>query len=193
MIVYKITNKANNKVYIGITIRSLQERWNEHRSRIEERRHCHLYAAMLQYGIENFVIEQIDSALTKEELYKKEQYYISYYDSQNPAKGYNMTAGGDTLKAIDLDEEYIIYLYTIEKRSTAEIAKILKVSSNTIRRRLIKNNIKPNWSSAVKLTEEDDNNIIKLRKLGKTIKEIANIYSVNDSTIRRHLYKYNMN
>ena len=160
---------------------------------MEERKHCHLYAAILQYGIENFVIEQIDSALTKEELYKKEQYYINYYDSQNPEKGYNMTSGGDALKAIDLDEEYIIYLYTIEKRSTTEISQMLKVSSNTIRRRLIKNNIKPDWSSATKITEEDDNDIIKLRKNNISIKEIASLYNVSQSTIRRHLYKYGLN
>lgn len=193
MIVYKITNKINNKVYIGITIRTLQERWNEHRSRIEERKHCHLYAAMLQYGVENFIIEQIDSALTKEELYEKEQYYISLYDSQNPNKGYNMTSGGDALKAINLDEEYIVYLYIVEKRSTAEISQMLKVSPNTIRRRLIKNNIKPDWSSATKITEEDDKDIINLRKNNVSIKEIADLYNVSQSTIRRHLYKYGLN
>jgi predicted GIY-YIG superfamily endonuclease len=31
-IIYKITNLVNNKIYIGETIRSLNKRWNEHKS-----------------------------------------------------------------------------------------------------------------------------------------------------------------
>lgn len=191
MIVYKIYNDIDDKIYIGITTRTLNERWNEHRSRIEERKHCHLYAAMLKYGIEHFFIEKIDEATTKEELYQKEEYYIKLWDTQNKEKGYNMTPGGDALHSIDLDEEEIISLYK-QKLSTRQIAELFHVSENTIRRRLQKHSIKPNWSSLTKLSKEDDQNIIKLRKEGKTIKEIANIYNVDDSTIRRHLYKYDM-
>ena len=192
MIVYKITNKINNKVYIGITIRKLNERWNEHRSRISERKHCHLYGAMDKYGVENFAIEQIDTATSKEELYSKEEYYIKLFNSNNPDFGYNMTQGGDALRAIDLDAEYIVYLYTVERKSTSEIANILKVSPNTIRRRLISQNIQPDWSSSCKITKEDDEVIIKLRNEGKTIKELSILFNVSDSTIRRHLYKYNL-
>ena len=32
MIIYKITNKENNKVYIGQTIRTLQQRFNRHKN-----------------------------------------------------------------------------------------------------------------------------------------------------------------
>lgn len=31
MVIYKITNSINNKVYIGQTIRSLHERWSQHK------------------------------------------------------------------------------------------------------------------------------------------------------------------
>ena len=32
MLIYKITNKINNKCYIGQTIKSAEERWKEHQS-----------------------------------------------------------------------------------------------------------------------------------------------------------------
>ena len=62
MIIYKITNKINNKVYIGLTTRTLKYRWSTH---ITESKNLnnqkHLYRAMRKYGIENFTIEEIDS------------------------------------------------------------------------------------------------------------------------------------
>ena len=57
--IYKITNTINNKVYIGKTVASIEERWKEHchdykRHRCEKRP---LYAAMRKYGVEHFQIE----------------------------------------------------------------------------------------------------------------------------------------
>lgn len=51
---------------------------------------------MRKYGIENFTIEEIDNTNDFKELGTLERYYISYYDSQNPDKGYNLTAGGES-------------------------------------------------------------------------------------------------
>lgn len=79
----------NDKVYIGVTTRSIEERFQEHKSRIEERNSIHLYQAMKKYGKENFYIELIDTAESKEEMFEKEKYYIKLYDSYN--NGYNLT------------------------------------------------------------------------------------------------------
>lgn len=100
MIIYKITNLINNKIYIGLTTYSLQERWVNHI-------HCiksdprHLYSSMRKYGIENFTIEQIDSAENIAQLGELERYYISKFDSQNPTVGYNLSAGGQTCQLDD--------------------------------------------------------------------------------------------
>ena len=59
-IIYKITNLANNKIYIGETIRNLNVRWNEHKSEALGGRHgytYHLHNAIRKYGIDNFIIE----------------------------------------------------------------------------------------------------------------------------------------
>ena len=51
---------------------------------------------MRKYGIENFTIEEIDKADSFKELGELERKYIKNYNSQNPDKGYNLTAGGES-------------------------------------------------------------------------------------------------
>lgn len=94
MNIYKITNKINGKVYIGLTTQSVNHRWSEHlyRFKLGERDHK-LYLAMRKYGIENFNIESIDTAKDLTALIELEMKYIKEYDSYN--RGYNMTCGGD--------------------------------------------------------------------------------------------------
>lgn len=89
MIIYKVTNKINNKIYIGQTIRTLEERIKEHK----RKRSSSLYKAFNKYGIENFEFEIIDRCNTTEELNEKEIYWIKYYDCLIP-KGYNLCEGG---------------------------------------------------------------------------------------------------
>lgn len=74
MFVYKITNLVDNKIYIGITTRTVEERFREHYAHRKERQHLHLYQAMIKYGRENFKVETIDTAETLEELYEKERF-----------------------------------------------------------------------------------------------------------------------
>ena len=98
MIIYKITNKINGKIYIGQTTRSLKQRWKDHRCEAKDcKRGRAIHRAIHKYGVENFTIEQIDCAITQEELNEKERYWIKYYES-NTSKGYNLTDGGDCFK-----------------------------------------------------------------------------------------------
>lgn len=92
--IYKISTTASPKVYIGQTIRTIEERYQEHLNarNNKDKKTLHLYLAMNKYGIETFSIEKIDEANNQEELDKKEVYWIEYYDSIN--NGYNMAPGG---------------------------------------------------------------------------------------------------
>jgi len=96
MIIYKITNLVNKKVYIGQTNQSMNRRWNAHKRAAKNKVNRHLYDSMNHYGINNFIIEQIDSSNTKEELDKKEKSWIIYYKSNLRECGYNMTDGGES-------------------------------------------------------------------------------------------------
>lgn len=90
MIIYKMTNKVNGKVYIGQTTRELDERTKEHI------RHNEIIVdkAIQKYGIENFTVEQIDLAENIDELNQKEMHWIEHYDCITP-KGYNQCYGGN--------------------------------------------------------------------------------------------------
>lgn len=92
MIIYVITNKINGKQYVGQTKGSLEQRWNQHKHYAS---HCYaLKAAISKYGADNFSIEQIDSANSREELNEKERYWIEKLNTLSP-NGYNLTTGGD--------------------------------------------------------------------------------------------------
>lgn len=95
MIIYKIVNVLNGKMYVGLTSVSLQERWTNHKSnsRNPQKYTSALYSAMRKYGIENFIIEQIDTAQSLEELNTKEVTYIKALNTLAP-NGYNLDNGG---------------------------------------------------------------------------------------------------
>jgi len=95
LIVYKIVNTINNKVYIGKTVKSLRERWNRHKCCAEKRINRYLYDAMNCYGINNFKIIIIDFAESLDKLNGLEKYWIKMYNSTNNEFGYNMTEGGN--------------------------------------------------------------------------------------------------
>lgn len=88
MIIYKITNLIDGKIYIGQTINRLKRRVNRLRYNILLKR------AMKLYGIENFELSVIENCSDINELNEKEQFWISFYDSINNQKGYNLQSGG---------------------------------------------------------------------------------------------------
>ena len=96
MIIYKITNKINNKVYIGLTTCSLEYRWRKHLTESKNKKNTKpLYKAIRKYGYKNFTIEEIDRSDDFKELGQLERKYIKKYNSQNLEFGYNLTAGGE--------------------------------------------------------------------------------------------------
>lgn len=100
MIIYKVTNNINNKIYIGQTKYKANQRLNKHYTEaVYEQNHNigipYFHQALLKYGKENFSVEVIDTAETKDELNEKEQYWISFYNSMDRTVGYNSVPGGN--------------------------------------------------------------------------------------------------
>ena len=92
-LVYKHTNKINNKVYIGITSRNANERWGN--NGINYKNSSYFYSAIQKYGWDNFNHEILFTGLTKDDACNKEIELIAFYKSSDKAFGYNMTTGGE--------------------------------------------------------------------------------------------------
>lgn len=112
MWIYKITNIQNNKVYIGQTIRPIEQRFHRHLSdALNNILDTHFARAIRKYGKDSFIIEEIDNAQTQDELNQKEQYWIRYYNSVED--GYNETdavskCGGNTYQSKTEEEMEVI-------------------------------------------------------------------------------------
>lgn len=94
--IYKIPF-PNGKCYIGLTSRTIEERWKEHNKDAKAGDTKCLYNAIRKYDmIDTFQMIEIDTAETKEELCKKEIAHIEINNSNSAGiNGYNMTDGGD--------------------------------------------------------------------------------------------------
>lgn len=93
MIIYKITNKVNNKTYIGQTTKSLSIRFAQHCQKSSK---CTgISTAIQKYGKENFIIEEIGGANNQSELNYQEWLLINKYNTIAP-NGYNLVHGGNS-------------------------------------------------------------------------------------------------
>ena len=93
MFIYRIVNKKNGKIYIGQTIRSIEERWRGHcHSALQDTNNL-FHNAINKYGKDSFEIEELAKANTQDELDELENSYIESSNSLYP-NGYNLKTGG---------------------------------------------------------------------------------------------------
>lgn len=166
-IIYKITNKINNKIYIGITTRTLETRWKEHLRHSSQK----IDIAINEFGKENFIIEQIEEC-SNEMLDEREQFWISYYNSFND--GYNLTSGGRDNKVIfkpnKIEEVLILWNNGYGQKGITELTGL---NVETVRNYLLKNGI----------TKED----IRKRQgqlIAKSKAKFVNQYDLNGNFIK---------
>lgn len=89
MVVYKITNQTNGKIYIGQTRQSLEKRFMQHAKAISP-----LGNAMRECGVENFTIEIVEECNTQKQANNREQALIKELNCKVP-NGYNRSDGGE--------------------------------------------------------------------------------------------------
>lgn len=162
-VIYKITNIKNNKVYIGQTTQSFDRRYSYSSNMDIEKiykthighKNCnsnyniHLVRSIEKYGFDNFCVDrEFDVAYSKEELDKKEEYWINFYKSIDPQYGYNKKTGGANGKPSN---------ETLSKMSKSMMGhpNYLKSQSEESRERISKN------LSGIKRSEDTKNKISK--------------------------------
>lgn len=87
-------NTVNNKIYIGQTKKTLNQRWSSHKSRARKGSTLAIHNAMRKYGVENFSIHPIAQATSLEEANEIEKALIIEHRSLCTENGYNITTGG---------------------------------------------------------------------------------------------------
>ena len=93
MVVYKVTNMINGKVYIGKTESDLKVRRAGHYKSVKRGSESNFHPALRNGNRDDFKWEMLGEYNTKEEMDNAEIKYISEYDTFK--NGYNMTEGGD--------------------------------------------------------------------------------------------------
>lgn len=103
--VYLIKNKANGKGYVGITSKTIQDRFKEHITDAQggeitspNGRIRPLHAAMNKYGLKSFDIRYLERRLDLREAQRREEYRIrklNTYASGTARMGYNQSYGGE--------------------------------------------------------------------------------------------------
>lgn len=108
--IYIVRNDINSKVYIGKTLRTIEQRWREHISDAYCERNrsfkTHFHSAIRKYGKEHFNI-QILEEVDKDFLSEREQFWINKYNSYE--EGYNSTIGGEG--AVKYDYQQFLNLW----------------------------------------------------------------------------------
>lgn len=89
--IYKITNAANGKIYIGQTIGSIEDRFYRHiYDALVLKKNTKLGRAVRKYGKDSFLIEAIE---TVDNLDEREIFWISHFKTIK--KGYSIKIGGN--------------------------------------------------------------------------------------------------
>ena len=127
--IYKITNILNGKMYIGKTSSTVEARWKEHQedATCRSKEHRPLYSAIQKYGVNNFIIEQIEEVPNDVIACEREIFWIEYYGSFK--NGYNATIGGNGRQYADYD---LIFALFNEGKTGKEICKITGYTDKTI-------------------------------------------------------------
>jgi hypothetical protein len=146
--VYKVTNKVNDKIYIGQSI-DIERRWNQHKY---GKGSLLLRNAIRKYGLENFSFEIIEKfeIESKDELInillEAEQKWLNFYKSYNNESGYNLNRLSKPNHTKKRDEDF------------RKKISIIKIENNHCGKGVIQydhnGKVVKNWKSAAQIERE---------------------------------------
>lgn len=119
--VYTITNRINNKKYIGSSV-DLLNRLKAHSRKYQS--NPHLHNSIAKYGVENFYVTIVAINLPFDLLIPMEQYHIDRYNFENEL--YNICQIADTTYGIKHTEESLMKRYKAVYQFDKKTGKLIK-------------------------------------------------------------------
>lgn len=156
----------NNKIYIGYTTRSMEERWKEHVTSSNIGSKFHFHNAIRKYGENSFSHEVLFNGEFEnlKEIHIMEQKYIEEYNSYN--EGYNSTKGGEGCIGLIVSEEIREKLRVVALKENLSEEKLIKMRNAKLGTKL-SDDVKFKLSEAhkgKKNSKEHNENISKSKK-----------------------------
>lgn len=183
MIIYRITNKINNKVYIGQTIRDIKIRWQQH---CKSNRCSAISNAIQKYGKENFLVEEIDGANSLSELNYLEQHHIHMHNSLVP-NGYNLMTGGRNSSPSSETREKLSKVGKGKKRSEEQKLKMsLRIVSQETKDKISQSN------SQKKRTQKMKDHLSEINTGKKLSEETCKKISLAQLGEKHHYFNKNL-
>lgn len=193
IIIYKISNTVNNKLYIGQTCKPLKVRWANHLC-FNSSGCVKLTNAMKKYGILNFIMKPLIVVNSQEIANYWEVYFIRKFNSIK--NGYNIREGGSDGKLSEetknkMSESHIGLRQSDETRNKKSLT--MMGNSNALGKKYsISTRFKMSESGKINQCGENNNaaklsnNMVsKIRYSKETNKILAIKYKVSTRTIRR--------
>ena len=215
--IYVITNKVNNKVYIGQT-ENIELRFSQHLNmlRANRRTNKHMQNVYNKYGEENFVFDTIYIAEKHENLNHLERIFISLYKTNEQEIGYNKTNGGEGYflndeiknkisfnsrgKNSDLDFNIVrrIKMAIACGMDRSEVADLFKINKRRITDIVIGKNfyyVNPELNDVIhhlkqEMIDRRNMSIVELYDNGLRICEICKLHNLSESVVEKAIYKY---
>lgn len=128
MFIYSITNKINNKQYIGQTIHSPEKRFDNHC----KSKNTYIGNSIRKYGKENFILKIIEECNSINELNERELLWIIELKTLFP-NGYNLRPGGNNSKPTEESKLKMSKASECKKHSKETKLKIGKIASISLK------------------------------------------------------------
>lgn len=193
--IYKITNKVNNKSYIGQTRNTVEFRWRQH---IKAKDNKYFHKAIQKYGVENFTVETLEKCKL-EDLDSREIYYISKYNTFGK-DGYNMTKGGFSYSPTKRSNGYLVTDNKYEEIRDMYLAgySMYKISTlYNVDRHVISNILKSMGvkikHNTLNINRQEFEELVRDYTSGYSLKQLAKRYNCSPVGLKDFLVRKGVN
>jgi group I intron endonuclease len=124
--IYAITNKLNNKSYVGLTTRHYHIRWLEHVKGVQEGSFYPIHRAIRKHGFKAFKFKVLEVHDDVERLNEAEVRLIKELKTFSAVGGYNLTTGGGGIAG---------WQHTVEAREKISLKNRGKIRTSEMRKR----------------------------------------------------------